>query len=85
MTDRDRSNFVFASTESKIERGVCEPAITNEGMATLSGNEDSERVPSQVSNRPPAGARHGRGPRGLSGDVLRLASYGLTRSLGSFA
>ena len=33
----------------------------------------------------PARARHDHGPRGPSGDVLRPASYGLTRSLGSFA
>ena len=85
--DRDwsRDRRCFNPRHESREEASPSRSIGNEGMTSRRRNEDLGRVSSHSSNLPPARARYDHGPRGLSGDGLRAASYGLTRSLGSFA
>ena len=75
--DRDWSGDQDASFRDAVEgRSVSEPAIGNEGITSRGRNEDSGRVSSHLANLTPVRARFDHGPRGLSGDGLRAASYG---------
>src|ERR1700733_2288759 len=66
--------------------GVSDPAIGIEGMTSRHGGMKNWGVSRDILQLfRAARVRLDYGPRGPSGDVLRPASYGLTRSPGSFA